>query len=281
VLIDVIPFLRCPHCGDGFAFGSASLRCGRGHTFDVARQGYVNLTAGQGRAHPGDSAAMVAARESFLGTGHLARLREAIADTARQVASPASKPSCVIDAGAGTGYYLAGVLDQLQEHIGVALDASRFALRRATRAHPRIGAIGCDVWGRLPLADGCAAILLDVFAPRNGPEFARVLDSHGRLIVVTPTAAHLQELISPLGLISVDPLKSQRLEAELSANFARKGSSRLEQTLVLDEGELMTLVRMGPSARHLQDEELSRRVSRLQAAVAVTVSVTISVYSPL
>lgn len=151
----------------------------------------------------------------------------------------------------------------MPRHVGVALDASTFALRRAARAHVRAGAVGCDVWGHLPLADACAGLVLDIFAPRNGLEFARILHADGRLIVVTPTPDHLQELVAPLGLIGVDARKRERLESELSSGFTLDGSIPYERTLSLDEAELTALVSMGPSARHLAEAEMGRRVGRL------------------
>jgi 23S rRNA (guanine745-N1)-methyltransferase len=286
LLADVIPFLRCPHCGEGFVLDDKSVRCFGGHAFDIARQGYVSLTPGGGGVHHGDSGEMISARDAFLGAGHLAGLREAIAATAAEVVSPTAQPAAIVDAGAGTGYYLAGVLERLPKHVGLALDASRFALRRAARAHVRAGAIGCDVWGHLPLADACAGLVLDVFAPRNGLEFARILLAEGRLIVVTPMPGHLRELVVPLGLISVDAKKRERLESELSPGFIPDGSTPYEQALSLDETELTALVSMGPSARHLADAEMSRRLGRLmegsptrpRARLSVTISVLISVY---
>ena len=79
-----------------------------------------------------------------------------------------------LDLGAGTGRQLARVLDALPRRHGIALDVSRPALQRAARAHPRIGAVGCDIWGALPVRSAAAALVLNVFAPRNGDEIARV-----------------------------------------------------------------------------------------------------------
>ncbi len=81
-------------------------------------------------------------------------------------------PGCAADVGAGPGYYLAAVLGQLPGRAGLALDVSKFALRRAARAHPRIGAVAADAWRRLPVADGAAAVVVNVFAPRSGPSCA-------------------------------------------------------------------------------------------------------------
>ena len=78
VLSAVLDLLRCPVCGGALEEGEGVLRCGEGHSFDIARQGYVNLVPG-----PGDSAEMVEARDAFLAAGHFARLSAALADEAR------------------------------------------------------------------------------------------------------------------------------------------------------------------------------------------------------
>ena len=64
----VVDWLRCPTCRQPVALAGPSLLCGGGHTFDVARQGYVNLL---GRAAPenADTPQMLAARDRFLSAG--------------------------------------------------------------------------------------------------------------------------------------------------------------------------------------------------------------------
>jgi 23S rRNA (guanine745-N1)-methyltransferase len=232
-------------------------------------------------------------------------------------ASPGDAPrgdatgGCIIDVGAGTGYYLAGVLDWLPDRIGLALDLSKFALRRAARAHERIGAVACDTWQGLPVRDGCAALVLDIFAPRNPAEFRRVLEAGGRLIVVAPTRRHLCELVPTLRLLNVDERKQERLDEKLAADFVLVSSTLYEESLALLPDEIVTLVGMGPSAHHVHGEELDRRVTGLAGhspgvapagpgvaplapavapddteqeaspvAVAVTLSADISVYRP-
>jgi 23S rRNA (guanine745-N1)-methyltransferase len=187
---------------------------------------------------------MVRARQEFLAGGHFAPISAALVaaamaaaaaaadeaasagpDRARHVARPANEETgrsdrpCVVDVGAGTAFYLAAVLSSLPGYAGLALDASKHALRVAARAHPRIGAVGCDAWHRLPVADGAAALVLDVFAPRDGAELRRILRPDGHLLVVTPQADHLAELTGPLQLLRVDDRKSQRLAGTLGSSF--------------------------------------------------------------
>jgi 23S rRNA (guanine745-N1)-methyltransferase len=278
VLDDVIGCLACPQCGASLTRQDAVLRCARGHAFDIARQGYVSLLPPGGPAHPGDSADMVAARADFLAAGHYGGLARALAAT---VAARALPPGCVADVGAGTGYYLGAVLDELPGRAGLALDTAKFALRRAARAHERIGAVAADAWRRLPVADGAVAAALNVFAPRDGAELRRVLHPAGRLVVITPEPAHLGELVGPLGLLVVDPRKDERLAATLSPHFDLAQRLPYRATLSLTHADVAAAVAMSPSARHTGAAALAGEIRRLPSPLPVTLSVTISVFVPL
>jgi 23S rRNA (guanine745-N1)-methyltransferase len=280
VLDDVVGFLACPQCGAGLARAGPVLRCPAGHAFDIARQGYVSLLPPGGRAPAGDSAPMVAARADFLAAGHYGSLARELAAAARAAVTGTGAPGCVLEVGAGTGYYLAAVLDALPDRAGLALDASKFALRRAARAHPRIGAAAADAWRRLPVADGAAAAVLDVFAPRNGAELRRVLHPAGRLLVVTPGRGHLAELGGPLGLLSVDPRKEERLAGTVGPYFQLLEQRPHAAALQLDHRDVAAAVGMGPSARHADPAVLAARIRELPAPVPVTLSVTLSVFGP-
>nr|WP_228531337.1 methyltransferase domain-containing protein [Micromonospora sp. ANENR4] len=274
--------MRCPVCAEPLTETTAgtarALRCPRGHSFDIARQGYVNLLAGRA-PHAGDSAEMVAARADFLAAGHYDAVAAALATTAVRVADVDPYP-LVVDAGAGTGHYLAAVLAALPDAAGLALDVSKPALRRAARAHPRAAAALADTWQRLPLADRSTAVLLNVFAPRNGPEFHRVLDPGGALLVVTPAADHLTELVDALDLLRVDPDKADRVAGSLGAHFAEESATGHRARLALTRAEVTTLVGMGPSAWHADPQRLAARIAALPDPVPVTLSVRLGVHRP-
>ncbi|WP_407655961.1 putative RNA methyltransferase [Capillimicrobium parvum] len=269
--------LRCPHCGGALSRAGAVVRCERGHAFDVARQGYLSLLAGAAPAAPGDTAPMVAARAVFLAGGAFDPLRDAVAETVARVADRAGD-GLVVDIGAGTGWYLAGALDRLPGRLGLALDISKPALRRAARAHPRIAAVGADAWRALPLGDGCAAAVLGVFAPRNAAEAARVLVPGGALVVSTPTPRHLRELVEPLGLLGVDAHKQQRLAAQLEGPLTLDHREEHEWAMTLDRDAVAALAGMGPSAFHADRDDRARRIAGLAEPAEVTASVAVSVY---
>jgi 23S rRNA (guanine745-N1)-methyltransferase len=327
VLSEVVRLLRCPVCGAALTRDDRVLRCGAGHSYDIAKYGYVSLLAG--RAPAGDTAEMVAARAEFLAAGHYRWLADLITDVAVPVitgrdlagsvgdaglevedaglevetesgAVPAAGGSggsaavrravsasratasggVVVDAGAGTGYYLAAVLDRLPDAVGIAVDSSAYALRRATRAHPRIAAVRADLRRELPLVDGAADLVLNVFAPRHGAEFRRVLAPDGALLTVTPTGRHLAELVDRLGLLSVDEEKDRRLTESLGEWFTLEYATEHEVTLRLDHAAVGVLVGMGPSARHTDAAALAARIAALPDPMPVTASCRLTHWRP-
>ncbi len=289
MLAEVVWALRCPVCAAEFGESGPALVCAHGHRFDVARQGYVNLLPGRASTG-GDTADMVAARARFLGAGHFDFVAVALADSAAAAAAKSATPAeptnaaetgLVVDVGAGTGFYLAAVLRRLPGHTGLGLDLAKAAARATARAHPRAGAAVCDVWRALPLADQCADLVLDAFAPRNGQEFHRILRPEGRLLVVTPGRRHLSELVASLGLIEVDAEKQTRLDRTLGRYFRLETMRPYERELHLSRTDAAMLVAMGPSARHLDPADVSARIYSLPQPARVTASVEVRVYRPV
>jgi 23S rRNA (guanine745-N1)-methyltransferase len=267
---DLVAALRCPHCGAGLGLTARTASCPLGHAFDLAKQGYLNLLADGATGIEGDSAAMVEARLDFLREGHYSPIREALVE-----AAPAGD-GLVVEVGAGTAYYLAGVVEAGPGRTGLALDVSRYAARRAAKVSARIGSVVCDAWRELPVRDGAAQVLLNVFAPRNAAEMARVLAPGGTLLVVTPNQGHLAELVDVLGLVRVDGDKDRRLADTLVGRFHHTGSRSVETVLRLERTAVRQLVAMGPSARHTDPEALDDRLAVLAEPVEVTLSVTVS-----
>ncbi|MDT0450165.1 putative RNA methyltransferase [Streptomyces hesseae] len=282
MLNHIVRYLRCPHCTAPLAAKGRALVCSNGHAFDVAKQGYVNLLPGAVK-YSADTREMVDARAEFLGAGHYAPIADALVSLARDTADSSASPAagCVVDIGGGTGYYQSHVMDAFPEAEGILLDISKFAARRAAKAHARIGAVVADAWQALPLLDASAALVVNTFAPRNGPELRRVLHPQGALLVVTPRPDHLQELIDTLGLMRVDERKEERLSDQLAPHFSTTTSRALTTTMTLDHHALAQLVGMGPNAWHRDGEGLAARIAALPEPYEVTLSVTLTAYRPL
>jgi 23S rRNA (guanine745-N1)-methyltransferase len=273
----VAAWLRCPNCGGPLRVDARRLVCPAGHAFDIARQGYANLVGGHQR-HRGDDARMVAARGRFLQAGHYRPLSSTIAVLAAEHAP--ARGGLVVDLAGGTGYYLAAVLDACADRYGLCVEASTPALRRAARAHQRAAAIGADVWERLPVATGAASVVLSVFAPRNFAEIERILAPGGIVVVASPRPTHLHELGRLVGAIGIDPRKPERLAASLR-RFERVALQSVTWRIALRHEDVHAITAMGPTARHVSDEELDRAIARLPEVVGATVAVEVSVHRHL
>lgn len=271
-----VALLACPVCGRplGVQPDAAALRCADGHSFDRARQGHVTLLPPGHRPPSGDSAEMVADRVAFLEAGHYAGLTGALAEAVGADGAPRS----LLDLGGGTGHHLARLLDRTPDAIGVVLDSSPYAARRAARAHERAVAVVADSWARLPVRDDAVDRVLVVFAPRGGAEIARVLRPEGRLVVATPEPDHLAELVGPLALLRVDPDKQERLAATLGPHLEPVGARVHRERLLLDRSAVAALVGMGPHARHRSREQLAAAVGHLAEPVPVTLAVRVGTW---
>jgi 23S rRNA (guanine745-N1)-methyltransferase len=300
--------LLCPVCRNALRFGGGGARtlvCGAGHSFDAAKQGYFNFLVGKGTVFEADSADMVAARFDFLSAGHYQQLADSIADLAAPALrdTPAGRP-VVLDAGTGTGHYLRAVLDRVAldraaldravsdlspdgvssdgvSSAAIGLDISKFALRRAARMNPEAWNVVGDVWQPLPVADNVVDVVTVVFAPRNAPEFARVLRPGGRLVVVTPRPGHLEEVARLTGMLGIEPAKDERLAASLGKHFAPVDARDLDLALTLSPRDVANLAYMGPAGHHLNRAALAALESALPAWTAVSARFRISVFTPL
>lgn len=255
---ELAAWLRCPHCNQDLgAAAPLALSCPDGHSFDVNRRGYVNLV-GPKPAFSGDTAAMLDSRELFLDAGHYLPVRDALVGALSMHFSPLGHAPRIIDAGCGTGYYLQGALLGLQRAIGLGFDVSPGAVQRTVRrTQGAAGGLVADTWSPLPLRTGIADALVAVFAPRNLPEFHRVLSDGGVLIVVVPTGRHLHELRTQDGqALDVPAEKAERLIAEAAALFTHSETTQLEYTVELAAAEAAELVRMGPAGHHRSEEQL-------------------------
>lgn len=274
--------LRCPVCGAPLVRFGAALHCEAWHWFDMAREGYVNLLGGGRRARDqGDSGDMVRARRRFLDHDHYRPLLDEIGATVRArlpppVHSP-DRPTVVLDVGCGEGYYAGHLARRTAagQLCCLGLDISKDAVRLAARRYRDVLFVVGDVNGRLPLDDGAVDLLLDVFAPRNPAEFARVVAAGGTLIVAIPAPHHLAELRALVPMLEIEADKEQHVIGRFADAFTPVEIRRLEHALQLEGDALRDLATMTPNYRHLTADRLDRlgRIEELQVTAAFTVLV--------
>lgn len=193
-VITPVTDLICPLDHQPLQRQDGTWRCANGHSFDIAKQGYVNLLAVQNKRSkdPGDSKAMIQARQRFLAQGFYQPLAEQVASVIL-----ASDALSVLDAGCGEGYYVRQLIqtaEQQAKSLQIAgLDISKWAVQQAAKQEKRATWMVASN-SALPLADNSVDTLMCLFGFPAEAEFERVLKPEGRLIMVDPASNHLHEL---------------------------------------------------------------------------------------
>lgn len=299
-----IPFsaLACPLDGDSMHRQGQTWRCAAGHSFDIARQGYTHLLPVQHKRSrdPGDSKAMVAARQRFLNAGHYQPIAEAVSRLAL-AERPAEDTFCCLDAGCGEGYYLrrlaaASAPDAALSLLG--LDISKWAVLSAAKQERAVlsaarqdkgtatqeGAAGRQEslrgpeerasWvvgsnANLPVQEGSLDCVLCLFGFPVYPEFVRVLRPGGVLIQADAGPDHLRELRE----IIYPSLKTEReRSAVVPEGLVQQDVETIRYSLALEEPQAIAdLLAMTP---HLYRASAEGR-ARAEALEALSVTVDV------
>lgn len=188
-----MPELKCPVCGGPLSLEGRSFRCEKGHSYDLAKQNYVNLlmsNKSSAKRH-GDDKLMVRARTDFLEKGYYLHLRSEICRLASEFCG---EDVDFLDAGCGEGWYTSAVKSAL-ENAGkvcraLGVDISKEALMAAGRRDKSIAWAVASI-NSLPVAQDSCSLLLNVFAPTDDGEYRRVLRPGGILIKAMPLETHL------------------------------------------------------------------------------------------
>lgn len=235
----------CPLCGAPLEREEARWLCPNRHSFDRAAAGYVHLLPAN-RKHsrdPGDDKAMVAARSAFLEKGYYAPLRDALYGAVAGFLAETPAP-VLLDSGCGEGYYTAGLFQAVPAVRIAGVDLSKAALRRAARRLPE-GEFAVASAYHLPMADGTADVLTNIFSPLAADEFARVLRPGGLFCYAVPSAKHLWEMKAVL----YDRPYENPVKRENYPGFDWFALKQVRYALELnDPADIMALFRMTPYA---------------------------------
>jgi 23S rRNA (guanine745-N1)-methyltransferase len=243
---------RCPLCQQPLQANPSGLACTKGHQFDRAKEGYVNLLPVQhkGSKTPGDAQSMVMARRQFLSAGHYQFLRQGLVDI---MVNLDPTPVRCIDAGCGEGYYTNEIAQQLQPSqstvygIDIAKPAIRYAAKRA--GNNSLFAVASTA--NLPFESASVDLVYKIFAPIELAEVSRVLKPQGILISVVPGPRHLFELKQ---LIYPYPKEHQSESTPLG--YENLLSKSLSQKVTLSTtSDIDNLTQMTPFAWKLNDSK--------------------------
>lgn len=245
--------LLCPVCGQALAQNGGSLICPQNHTYDIARQGYVNLLPVQQKhsLSPGDTPEMLTARRNFLNEGHYSRI---CGDVVNALGAIPGGVSSIADVGCGEGYYTAEFLRQFPAARIIGADISKAAVRMAASRTHQISWITATA-SHLPIEEGSMDGLTAMFSLFCEEEFARVLRSGGRVIEITAGTNHLIELKR----VIYDEVFEQHKRPKPTQGFLREVSCELKSfRMTLDGKQLHDLLLMTPHTLRVKPENRER-----------------------
>jgi SAM-dependent methyltransferase len=272
--------LACPVCGSQFTLQQTALLCAKSHAFDIAREGYVNLLR---KKLPGDTKEMLLARRSFFDQSYYQPVSDTINTLVATYAPPESSSNVhILDAGCGEGYYLDRLRTYLtggpgwEQPLCLGIDISKDGIRLAAKRYSESLFLVANLKERLVLQDATIQVMLNIFAPRNTEEYARVLAPGAMMLVVIPGPAHLHQIRASMHLLNIEENKQQNIVEQFSAHFLLLTTRTITYTLCLHQPEIAWLVMMTPNYWHLSTE--SRAAIEQLKEVVVTVEITLLVF---
>ena len=234
--------LACPICHEPLQLTGTALRCTNRHSFDIARQGYVNLLRGNKQVHGYDRASFEQRRQVFE-----SGLYDAIAHELCHTIESLAPQLPVVDAGCGEGFFARAVKSATGASV-CAFDISRDSVQLAATADPEdhIAWLVADL-AAIPIQTGRAGCVLDVFSPANYGEFRRVLAPGGHIVKVVPTARHLHELRErAAGSLLHQEYSNQRVLDHFAHSCVLDTRKTATCTLALEPAAIEALVAMTP-----------------------------------
>lgn len=261
--------LLCPICGSQLNQQDKTLRCVGGHSFDMARQGYLHLLPVQQKhsRNPGDTREQVLSRREFLEAGHYAPICDCLIRTARELGITGQ----ILDVGCGEGYYSSRLADALEAPL-TGLDISKEAVRCAAAKYKGKQWL-CATASHIPVAGESVSLLTSLFALTLPEEFFRVLIPGGYFFQVLAAQDHL------LGLKSIiyDTLnfKEKDTVPELPG-FTRIRSVPIRFSFTVEGQQIQNLFSMTPHVFRI-GEAGARRLQQT-GVLTDTASCVLNVY---
>jgi 23S rRNA (guanine745-N1)-methyltransferase len=279
--------LQCPVCRELTVRTETGCQCANKHTFDAARQGYINFLLVQKKhsKEPGDNKDMIQSRRRFLDRGHYDKLSDGINETIAGILSGRERGSVrsILDAGCGEGFYL----ERLKGSIGrsdmdpavfsyYGVDISKYAVQQATQRDRTVNWFVASIID-LPFVNSSLDIIFNVFSPVNFSEFSRILKNMGKLAIAHPGPRHLNGLREVIYPVAREHEESDLVEQAMGL-FSLSNRTRVNYQLELkSSGEIMDLLAMTPYFWNI-DRSTRSRVETLDR-LALDVDVMISVFS--
>lgn len=247
----------CPLCQAPLSQEAQQYRCPQRHSFDVAREGYVNLLPVQHKKskEPGDNQLMMQARRQFLEAGWYQPLVHALLAQLQQLSV-----FKLLDLGCGEGYYSGQLQQALPELTVAGVDISKAAIKAAAKHYPTVRFAVASSY-QLPFAAASFDAILRIYAPSLDTELYRVLADDGYLLSISAAPEHLLEIKAAI----YPEVRLHSSEIVTITGLKHLQRQRIRFTLALPETDLRALVTMVPLGWKFSSDALTDLVAKTAA----------------
>lgn len=260
-----------------------SMVCEKNHTFDIAKQGYVNLLPVQQKksSNPGDSKEMVIARKAFLGLGYYQPLVDALVLASKQQLGDDNKTPVVLDAGCGEGYYtdhLQSTLTESYDNLTVyGFDIAKPAVQEMAKRNKSICSFVSTIKA-IPILPHSCDLITSVFSPMQPEQFHQLLKTDGTLLVLSAGKNHLHQLKSLLYTEIADYNEDKFLQ-QLESHFSLSERIPVQQVMTMKSNEdILSLLAMTPHFWRASPEA-KKKLDSIQQ-LSVDIDVQLMVFTP-
>ena len=242
----------CPVCGENLSESGKSYICPKGHCFDKAKEGYVNLLTSSHKPGSaiGDNKDMALNRRDFLTKGYFDALVGGLVSFIKETAIPCPT---IADICCGEGYYgdrIKGEIDCDMFGFDLSKEMVRLAAKRKNGITYFVGNLA-----RIPVKDSSVDISLHLFAPFHEKEFSRITKDSGYIVSVVAGENHLFELKE---LLYDTPYKNDEAPPEAeNLTLVEKRKITAKVHLATNE-DIMALFKMTPYYYHTKDEDKAK-----------------------
>lgn len=288
-----IPNFTCPLCQSPLILDQKTWHCTaqnsdqRQHSFDVAKQGYVNLLPVQQKKskNPGDSEESIQARQRFLQAGFYQPLRQAIIDMAKDILP---KNATWLDIGCGEGFYTQGFLSLNPANL-IALDISKPAVLTTAKTLKSVQStnqFATQVFSlvasasQVPLTDNSVDVISSIFSPILPQEFSRLLGEKGIVLIAKPAENHLYQMREGL-FDEVLPHDSDKFIEELAPFFSLTNQQTIGYDIKVNAEQLADLLTMTPYSYRAKPEKRQALLAKCEreSTMKLTIDFVIYVFS--
>ena len=237
----------CSVCQDTLEAVDKRFVCPQNHSFDIAKQGYINLLL-NGKKDKHYDKASFERRHQILEAGFYDHILKAI----EELVLDDGAEKVILDVACGEGYY-ARQLAQKGKNRVLAFDLSKDSITLAAKKDiPKNVAWFVGDLAKLPLADQSVDVILDIYSPANYQEFKRVLKPGGKLIKVVTASEHVAELRQAAKeQLSKQSYSNQKILDHFGQAFPVFDISHTSQTSPATQEQLLDFAQMTPLFFHV------------------------------